>query len=189
MPKVFEVKARTDRYRLGKKVEVEKSPRNKKGYKIDKSQPRDENDVLFCKKGDTYYHFTKRYGGRVEMLTRPKPSQLTSSQFNACLWSIGEELQEFSAVSFDEIEDKKQEVIERLEELRGETEEKLENIPENLKYAPVGEVLQERIDGLEGIIDEVECVETDLDYKDGEELQYLLDSAIEEFLSIDFNVG
>lgn len=48
-----------------------------------------------------------------------------------------------------------EEIAEELEELKDSQQESLDNMPENLQYGSTGEMLQERIDELDGVIDEL----------------------------------
>ena len=73
MPKVHVQVARTDRYVKGLIVPTHKT---KSGFRLDKSKPADENDELFCKKGDTYYWWQPRYGDKVYSTAYPTDEEL-----------------------------------------------------------------------------------------------------------------
>lgn len=52
-------------------------------------------------------------------------------------------------------------IVEELESIKDDLQDRLDNMPESLQYAPTGELLQERIDGLESAIDELESIDLD----------------------------
>lgn len=58
-----------------------------------------------------------------------------------------------------------EEIAEELEELKDTQQESLDNMPENLQYGSTGEMLQERIDELDGVIDELNQISWD-DFED-----------------------
>lgn len=114
---------------------------------------RKDNPV--CKKGESYYWWKFRFGGKRYSLTPPKPSQLTQSEFLGTLYDIED--------SFNTAEDLDglKSIQEEVEMLRDETEEKLENMPDSLQYSPTGELLQERIDFCDELISEFDNIEED----------------------------
>lgn len=135
-------------------------------------------------KGDTYFKWTTRvtagksYIKRVHRsMVRPRPSQLTSSEFLSQAHQLNERIEDFAdpAAPDDFLDELKGDA----ESLRDETQEKLDNLPENLQGAPTGELLQERIDALESFISELEGLDVPEDdepeeptpdeYPDGEE--------------------
>ena len=162
MPRVHKVTAKFDRYQIGSKIE---DKRTKSGYRRDKSKPCPPEDLpswmsedeIFCPKGETYYWYKKRYGGRIEKREYPKPSELTSSEFLTSVYEIGETIPDFG--SFQEIESWIEETKETLETVLEETDEKLNNLPEQLQYAPVGELLQNRVDSVQEWIDGLDTIE------------------------------
>jgi hypothetical protein len=56
-----------------------------------------------------------------------------------------------------------EEKIQRIEEMRDECQEKIDNMPEQLQTSGSGETLQERIDNLESWIDELNAIDIDID--------------------------
>lgn len=82
-------------------------------------------------------------------------------------------------------------IVERLNEIRDECQEKLDNMPEALQSAPTGELLQERIDAMEGAVSEFEAIDfsdyegEDEDAEDiSDERQEWLDGKLEEIQGI-----
>lgn len=126
------------------------------------------------KKGETYYKWTtrtvvgKRYIGTTHRSkVRPTRAQLTSSEFLSRLYELEDGLGDrFSMDAFrgsenwmDDFSAERDSLIGEIEELRDETQEKLDNMPEGLQQGDTGQLLQERIDGLEGWTSDLESVE------------------------------
>lgn len=169
MPRVHTQVARTDRYRQGAKIE---DPKTKSGFRIDKSKPRDENDTLFCKKGQTYYWWQFKNGGKNYSVVYPKPSRLTQSEFYTRVYEIQEELSAASASDFqcDEsaILSFKEQIVEQVQELLDELEEKESNLSsyEGLANSPVYELITERRDAVQEWLDELENIDCDYSLDD-----------------------
>lgn len=168
MPRVHTQVARTDRYRRGARIEDAKV---KKGYRIDKSKPFDENDELFCKKGDTYYWWQFRNGGKNFSTTFPRQSQLTQSEFYGTVYGIMEGLQDLSASDFmddpSSLEAHKEEIESEISQLLEELEEKQSNLEEyeGLANSPVYELITERVEGIQSWLSDFENIDCDIDYE------------------------
>jgi len=95
---------------------------------------------------------------------KPTRSQMTGSDFLSTMYAIEDD--EIAALSVEGM-DGAQEIVEgiigQLEELRDETEERRENMPESLQDAPTGELLQSRYDSVDEMIGELEDIETEID--------------------------
>jgi len=115
-------------------------------------------------KGDSYYHWTFRFGGTHRSKVRPKPSQLTQSEFLSEVYSIQEELEEITTEwDIEDIRSTIEEKAERLRELGEEQQEKHDNMPENLEYSPVAELLGERAENCEQMADDLESIDMEID--------------------------
>jgi gas vesicle protein len=115
------------------------------------------------KKGDSYYWWKFRFGGKQCSKTYPKRWQLTQSDFLSELYQIEDEISEYTCESVDELKEFLEEKIQRIEEMRDECQEKIDNMPEQLQTSGSGETLQERIDNLESWIDELNAIDIDID--------------------------
>jgi hypothetical protein len=122
---------------------------------------RKDNPV--AKAGESYYWWQHAFSRISYSKERPKPSQMTQSEFMSEYLSMGEDFEEAvnGAVSMEELDDARRELIERAEQLRDDTEEKLGNMPDSLQEADTGQMMQERIDGLDGWISDLEAVDLD----------------------------
>jgi len=157
--------ARTDRYTHGLKVPSEKT---KSGFRLDKSKPRDENDPLFCKKGDTYYWWKFQNSPKRYSLTPPKPSQLTQNPFYQAVYSIAESIDALDINSFEsesDMESFKEETIGEIEEIVAELDEKISNMEsyDGLSESPACELLRERLDAVQQWQNDIDNVDATLD--------------------------
>lgn len=172
MPRVYTKIARKNIYAKGAKIPSEKT---KSGYRIDRSKPFDENDKVLIPAGSTYYEWTFYKCPTIRSLTKPKPSQLTRSEFLSTVYSWQENISE--SVEIEDVEAFISERIDEINTLRDETEDKLYNMPEQLQYAPTGELLQNRMDSLDEMISELEAITIDED-SDLEEVNEEINSII-----------
>lgn len=127
-------------------------------------------------KGSAYYWWKFRRGGKHFSLTPPRRSQLTQSAFYASLFDMQDTVVEATTDTIVGVVDG---IKTDLEELKNECESNLENIPESMKESSI---LNERIEWLEGAIQEVEAIE--VDDEDDEDAK---ESAVSELQSIDLS--
>ena len=127
------------------------------------------------KKGDTYFKWSIKTGPATGIIYRsktyPKPSELTGSPFQKSLLEIQEHINNLEASGFITAEDlssELDEIIGGIESLRDETQTSLENMPESLQEGGVGQMLQERIDGLDNWISDLQGVDLNFDYDEKE---------------------
>lgn len=115
---------------------------------------RKDNPVV--KKGEGYYWWKFRFGPKVYSRTYPKRSQLARSGFLSTLWDIEDRLSTIAT------SDDGDEPIAELEELQGECERSLGNMPEQLREpSDSGMLLQERVDSLGEWIDSIYAIDWD----------------------------
>lgn len=127
------------------------------------------------KKGDTYYKWSIKTGPASGIVYRsntyPKPSELTGSPFQRSLLEIQERIGTIDAEGYETAEDFSSDIegiISDIEALRDETQGSLENMPEGLQQGDVGQMLQERIDGLDGWISDLQGVDLDFLFDEDE---------------------
>ena len=153
--------------------------------KLTRQKARKEYECCKCKntisKGEIYQKIT-------EMYSKPKivcnncgvsRSELTSSEYLAWLYDLQDTFRFFSSDEVDEL-------IGNLEDQKSELEDKLCNIPDQFQDGEPASILQERIDGLEEAISQLEQLDFN-ENEDGEEpseeeIQSLLEEA-EQILS------
>lgn len=133
------------------------------------------------KKGEMYYHWSFRYGGKRKSKNRPKPSQMTNSPFLSEAYSINEDIEALEAKNFESMEDLVtfcDEIIERANELSSQCQDSLDNLPDSLRdSSPTGEMLQTRVDNVENFVSEMESARDNLDEED-------IEAAIEEIQGV-----
>lgn len=142
------------------------------------------------KKGEAYYWWKFRHGGKQYSKTAPRASQLTQSEFLSTIYSIQEEMDDLTTDN-DNLEDFVQDIKDRLQELADETQEKKDNMPDSLQEGPTGELLQERVDGVEEMISELDGIafdnEFDPDSDDAEKFQDRQQEIIDEIQCITYS--
>lgn len=188
MPRVKTQVARNDIYRYGAKVPSDKT---KSGFRHVSSQPRDENDDVIIKKGQTYYTWSFPFGGTFKQLTKPKRSQLTQSDFLSQWYDLQDGAAEEDPADLNQLEDIIQNFMSEIEMLRDEQEEKRDNMPESLQDSFSGEILQERYDALDELYNELDAIECDSevekeevneeDYEDSDEYEEAVRLAEQEY--------
>lgn len=175
MAKVTFVKAAQKTiYENGKRVEYVSEKGKRKGQtldKIDRTIPKDENDRVFIEKGESYWWWAFKNGGKHLSKTKPKASQLTQSNYLSQLYDLQDRIGEVTAESPEDLESIVDEIKSDLENLKDETQGSLDNMPESLQYSPTGELLQERIDSLDNAISEFENIELDYEEPDTDEIK------------------
>lgn len=130
---------------------------------------RKDNRVV--KKGESYYYWTFRHGGKRMSKTRPRPSQLTQSEYYQAIRGMVEEVEDMTLDAdnddiMSDLEDIIEDMSNRLEELAEEQYEKKENMPEGLQEGPTGQLLEERSDMLESAQSDLDGIDRDLPNKD-----------------------
>lgn len=117
------------------------------------------------KKGDSYYWWKFRFGGKHFSKTPPKRSQLTQSGFLSQLYDLQDRIAEFTAEAKEDFDSFKEEIMSEIENLKDECQNSLDNMPEHLQEgSSSGQTLTERIDALDNWyseIDGIECEEYD----------------------------
>lgn len=173
--------AQKDIYKRGKYVTY-KSERGKRAgqnkTKLDRTVPADDKDEIYIKKGESYYWWQFKNGGKNISKDRPKNSQLTQSAFKQAVYEFEERISEFSPTEADEVASFVEELKSDMETLKDETEEKLNNMPEGLQQGSTGELLQERIDALDNTISELDGI--DCDYEEPTLQEWIDDEGKEE---------
>lgn len=151
---------------------------------------RKDNDRCGVKAGESYYWWQNRgSGGKGAGIkrcskTRPKPSQMTLSDFYQAVYALQEDIME-NAGQIDNVDDlrsMRDDWAEQARQIGQDQNEKLTNMPEGLQQGPTGELLQERADACETWGDEIEAVEIPdpEDFAEEEEPEAALTQAIED---------
>lgn len=132
------------------------------------------------KKGETYYWWKFRYGGKRVSKTYPRRSQLTQSGFLSQLYDLQDRIASASTecVDADSLQSFVDDIKNEIENLRDECQNNLDNMPEHLQETSTsGELLTQRIEGLEEAESELDSIDCDYEEPDEKELRQ---EAIEE---------
>lgn len=108
-------------------------------------------------KGQPYYKAEINFGPTIVRCTDCKLEswEVTTSDYQL---RVGE-LANRWRVTYGTSEDSLDEIRTEIESIMDDTQERLDNMPESLQYAPTGELLQERINTLESVRDELDCID------------------------------
>jgi len=181
--------AQKDIYTNGKYVKYESKKGKRAGQeltKLDRTVPKDKSDTIFIAKGESYWWWQFKNGGKHFSKIRPKNSQLTQSNYLSQLYAIQESMDESQAETDEDLQAFVEDIKEQLESLKEETEGSLENMPESLQQGPTGELLQERIDALDNAINELENIDLDFDSEGDQTLDEWIQDKVEEIQCISF---
>ena len=121
------------------------------------NKARKANKDAGIKKGDSYYWWKCRFGGKHYSKTAPRPSQLTQSDFRSTTYAIREGIDfdlDFNdqQTAIDELTN----AVDALRQLGEDQAAKLQNMPESLQQSSTGALLQSRADACEQVADEIE---------------------------------
>lgn len=83
--------------------------------------------------------------------------EVTSSEYQLAVGEVVYRWQETYSLDDDTADS----LISALEDIKVDVEDRLDNMPDSLRESPTGELLQERIDMLDGAIDELGNIDTD----------------------------
>lgn len=123
---------------------------------------RKDNVNQGIKKGDSYWWWSFRFGGKRYSKTPPRRSQLTQSSFLGTMYDAEDDLSkavaEFSAgqLGFDELADACESAALEIRDAGDECDSSRENMPEGLKEGGVGELLGNRKEQADQLADELE---------------------------------
>ena len=128
-------------------------------FKVDKS--RKEQTCGKCRQiipvGSPYLYATPMHRAKMIRCTKCglKSYETSGSEYVQTIGALGDNWR--TEYGIDNIEG----IIDTLTELMDNAQDSLDNMPEQLQYGPTGEMLQERIDGLESAISELEDIDVE----------------------------
>jgi len=118
------------------------------------------------KRGESYYWWKFRYGGKCFSTTPPRPSQLTQSEYLGTFYDLQEQVEDIGEpITRDEIEefaDRLQEIADEIQTLGDEQSDKRDNMPYQLQDGEIGDLLEQRADACRTAYDELENVASEL---------------------------
>lgn len=139
--------------------------------------------------GEEYYRFKLTRFSQVDyrcMAHKPTRQEQTTSDFMSQLYDIEDAIAAFDATAIDR-DFTIEEITGDLEQLRDEQEEKRYNMPDSLQEAPTGEMLQERYDAVQEMIDELEAIDLTFDDDlDDDEFEERGEAILEEIQAVSY---
>lgn len=150
-------------------------------HRVEKARkPQPEHGIA---KGDTYYWWKFRRGGKRVSKSPPRPSQLTQSEFMSTFLSLEEGLPTELQIGSNEDDVRSlagtlEDIANELESLASEQEDKKQNMPDALQESDTGQLLEQRAErcneiaqDLQGKAGEIEelCDDDDLSWEEARE--------------------
>lgn len=121
---------------------------------------RKTNKRLGIKKGQPYWWWKFYRRPKQVSQARPRPSQLVRSPFVSSVMSVEENLAETEK---ENLADAIASACDELQSLADECSSSYDNMPSSLQQGPTGELLQQRVERCEEIIQELEALDPDDD--------------------------
>lgn len=132
-------------------------------------------DNRVAKKGESYYWWKFRFGGKHMSKTPPRPSQLTQSDFLSRQMELEERIAELTADTYEQLKADVDEIVMEIRALGEEQEEKLNNMPDSLQQSPTGELLENRASACEDWAGELEEVDLEKEEPTEEDAKEILE--------------
>jgi flagellar biosynthesis chaperone FliJ len=137
-------------------------------------------DNSVCKKGESYYWWKHRRKGarsgfKRMSKNRPRPSQLTMSEYLSAVYSLQEDIEDAKPESLEDLQSMLEEWKSQVEEIRDNCQEKFDNMPEGLQQGEIGQLLEQRVQAMEEWINDLDNVQIDPDDKNEDTLENALD--------------
>ncbi len=133
-------------------------------------------DNPVAKRGESYWWWSFRFGGKHYSKERPKPSQLTQSEYLSSVYALQEEISVAVATTQEELETLRDGWVDEINRIGEECQEKFDNMPEGLQQGDTGQMLEERVSNMENWASELEGVDCEIDDE-------VLDEVIEDQIS------
>lgn len=128
---------------------------------------RKANKEYGIKKGESYYWWKFRRGGKHVSKTPPKPSQLTQSDFWSAVYSVQESAGTVPA--FDDLGGERDNLVSEFQNIEDETQGKFDNMPEGLQQGDTGQLLEERVSAIQEVISELEGIDCEPEIDESED--------------------
>lgn len=140
--------------------------------------------------GQTYFWWRTRMKGAKSgvtrcSLTRPRPSQLTMSDYWSRVFELQEEIQDTAVETAEDLEGLRDGWAAQAREIAQDQEDKRDNMPQGLQDSDTGQMLQDRADACYSWADDMEAVELPdrEDFPEGDEGDDEFQDALAQALS------
>jgi chromosome segregation ATPase len=124
-----------------------------------------QKDNSVVKKGDSYYWWKFRFGGKHYSKTHPRPSQLTQSEYLSSAYALQEQIEDMNIDPSDlqAAADELRSVADEVRNLGEEQEGKVGNMPDSLQDSDTAQMLQGRAEACEEVAGELESAADDIE--------------------------
>lgn len=125
-------------------------------------------------KGVEYYRFSASRFQKLKprcINCKPTRQEMTNSDFWVQYYDIDDHIQGLTIEDMEDAQAAVDDIVEQLEMLRDEQEEKLYNMPDQLQESETGQLLQERYDGVQEMVDELQSIDLEIDEEADEDEQ------------------
>lgn len=126
------------------------------------------------KKGESYYWWCFFRQRKQMSKTRPKPSQVTPNETISSVLALVEDL-EGCEESWSE--DDRDELVNQLESIRDEEQEKFDNLPEGFQQGQTGMDIEDRISTIDQWIDDLGSIDFEAENEDETPWQQAMSTA------------
>ncbi len=126
---------------------------------------RKDNPAHGIKKGDTYYWWKFRRGGKHYSKTHPRPSQLTQSEYLSTAYALQEQIEDMKINPSDlqAAADELRSVADEVRTLGQEQESRIDNMPDSLQDSDTAQLLRGRAEACESLADELESAASEIE--------------------------
>ena len=108
------------------------------------------------KKGESYYWWSFRFGGKHYSKTPPRPSQLTQSDYLSAAYGLQEQTEDMELDDLVEVAATLLGIADDIRTLGSEQEDKISNMPDSLQEGATADLLRGRAEACEEVAGELE---------------------------------
>jgi prefoldin subunit 5 len=127
-----------------------------------------QKDNSVVKKGESYWWWKFRWGGKHFSKTCPRSSQLTQSDYLSSAYALQEQIEDMN-INPDDLQaaaDELRSVADEVRNLGQEQEDKIGNMPDSLQDSDTAQMLQGRAEACEEVAGELESAADDIENLD-----------------------
>ena len=137
------------------------------------------------KKGEVYWKWSFRFGGVHRSKSKPRPSQLTQSEYLSAVYGLMETIGDSQPESLEALDGDRSEWAASAREIGEGAQERLDSMPEGLQEGDTGQLLASRIEAMEAWADELEGVDLEYDEECDETEDEWLEERIQELKDVE----
>lgn len=137
------------------------------------------------KAGESYYWWKFRFGGKHYSKIRPRPSQLTQSEFLSAAYALQEQIEmdmNIDPGNLQAVVDELRSVADEVRTLGQEQEDKIGNMPDSLQDSETAQMMQGRAEACEEVAEELESAASEIESIDPADEEEPDDYDVEELV-------